>query len=251
MTSLVTTLHDPNGIYRTFIPKTFPQLTALYASIHVVATPQTDANIIDQLRAHGAIVTLNGSSEIGTSRRQAIIEGMKSDAQYFHYCDIDRVMFWQITHPEELKDVVTNQIPNADYIILGRTEEAFNTHPPVQIAAETITNRAFGFIFDGSDSIDTTSGSNGFSRSVAEAILKHSVTKSNANDCEWPTIVDRLTPYAVSIIHTNGLAFETQTFHPDKDVFALSDTIQNWSARIQLAQESIDASVRVHKLSLK
>ena len=91
--------------------------------------------------------------------------------------------------------------------------------------------------------MDVTAGSNGTSLAGATTILAHSIEPTNATDCEWPLIVANQPEMQVQFIETDGLAFETATFFGD-EVFAAADSAENWAKRVQLARESVEASLR-------
>lgn len=244
---LVSTLHDPDGKMAAFIPGCLPHLNSLYAAISVVATGVSSAETLTLLHERGIRVFQDGSAHIGVSRRLALQYGLDDEEiEYLHYCDFDRVLHWTLHYPQELVWLGQKTIPGADYLIIGRTERAFDTHPVAQIENEKLTNAVFSHLFG--SPVDVTAGSCSLSRAVAEIILAHSVELSNATDCEWPMIMHCLpnSRFEVGFVAVEGLEFETVTFY-GQEVFQLSDTPQNWLRRVRLSRESVQAAMRVQR----
>lgn len=246
---MVSTLHVTSDAYLHHLPTTIPQLQTLYRFLAVVATPQSDPRTLLWLEGAGVVVARVGSAEIGSSRRAALQLGLdQGDAGHIHYCDFDRLLHWQMHCPDELQQVVTAQIPLADYSAIGRTEAALATHPPVQIACETLTNRVCSHTLG--RSMDVTAGSNGTSIAAAAHIVAHSSEVTNATDCEWPLLIDNHPALSLQFIATDGLSFETATFFGE-GVYAQADSAENWGKRVQLARESVDAVLRLDQRGAK
>lgn len=218
-------------------------LTQLYQVMAVVATPKTAGRTLALLRDAGAAVWDDGDGQIGKNRRRALAAAMEAgDTPFFHYCDFDRLLHWAHHHPQELADVAKREIPQADYTAIGRTAEAFASHPPVQQELEGMTNDVFSFIFG--QEMDVTAGSAGVGRAAARALLAHSVETSNATDAEWPMIIRRQPDLRVRHIRVQGLAFETVTFYGN-GVYDEAHTAENWAQRARLARQSMAATMRV------
>jgi hypothetical protein len=58
---------------------------------------------------------------------------------HLFYCDFDRALHWIKTYPEELTQIVESP-PDNDYVLIGRTKRAFQTHPKTQTMTEGIGN---------------------------------------------------------------------------------------------------------------
>lgn len=226
-----------------FLADRLSLLTQLYQVMAVVATPETAGETVALLQEAGAAVWDDGDGRIGKNRRRALAAAMEAgDTPFFHYCDFDRLLHWAVHHPQELARVARREIPQADYTAIGRTAEAFATHPPVQQELEGMTNELFSFIYG--EEMDVTAGSSGTSRAAARALVAHSVEMSNATDAEWPMIVQQQPGLRVRHIRVQGLAFETATFY-GTGVYNEVDTADNWAQRARLARESMAAAMRV------
>ena len=247
---LVSTLHDPGGNMRLFLHACLPNLSQIYRFLVIVATSKTDPGTVASLENAGVMVLPDGTKEIGANRRRALRHGLAQEngdgagAPFLHYCDFDRLLHWSLHYPRELRGVVKVKIPAADYLVLGRTPAAFESHPNAQRMTESLTNRVFSFIHG--QEMDVTAGSCGLSRAAAEQIMRHSMEPTNATDTEWPLIIARLAPadLAVSYLATQGLAYETATFL-GAAARAAADHPENWQRRLGLARDSVAAAIRL------
>jgi hypothetical protein len=241
----MSTLHDPEGRMVKFLHQCLPHLVDLYQFLVIVATPTTSQRTTDILVMHQAQVCLEGSEHVGESRRKALKLGLKHrHARHFHYCDFDRLLHWTLHYPDELRSVILNVIPRSDFLVIGRTPEAFDSHPPAQKETEEVVNRVFSFILG--TPMDVVAGSCGMSRPAAEQITQKSIEQSNATDTEWPLIVRHLVKPKLSVeyIAVHGLEFETPTFF-GAETFRRANTPGNWRLRVQLCRKSVEAAIRV------
>lgn len=245
-TAVITTLHDPQGKIAPFLAQCAGDLAKLYSCFIVVATPATSDATLAALIDVGAIVTKTATRNVGESRRRALQLGVEqSQLTHFHYCDLDRLVHWWLHYPDELCQIAAEIELQAGYVAIGRTSRAFETHPQVQITAESLTNRLFSWLFGEQQKIlDVTAGSCALSRQSAELILAHSLELTNGTDCEWPMIIGRCSDLPVLFWQTEGLEFETATFF-GQAVYQLSDSAENWQIRTQLARASTEAAMRI------
>jgi hypothetical protein len=240
---LVSIIHDPEGRMVQAVERSFPELRSWYAAMSVIATPSSDA-AAGLLRTFGVEVQDTASARVGTSRRKALELGMDhSQLEFFHYCDFDRLLHWFIYHPDELRQTL-DVLPGYDFLVLGRTARAFESHPRAQIETERITNLVFSLVF-GKD-MDVTAGACGISRRAAELILSHSQALSNDTDTEWPLIVSTLADNKLRIGYkqNQGLEFETADYYGER-VFLDAESQDNWYNRVRICRESVEAAVRL------
>jgi len=251
MVALVSTLHDPDGRMVQSTQQLLDGLKQLYEAIIVVPTPATSRRLLDTLP--GVVVETLAESNgcVGVGRRHALRLGIESGANHLHYCDFDRVLHWLGHYPTELASVL-EQIVENDYLILGRTDRAFHTHPRVQRDTETITNHGFSLWFG--EEVDVSAGSCGVSRAVAELILKRSTAPTNATDAEWPALVRQAPGLKAGFLKTEGLEFETPDYFPEEIARAgsleawmeeRSSSVDGWIARTRLALDSLEAMMAV------
>ena len=258
--ALIATLHDPAGRMVPFLSSSLPLITELYHSARIIGTPASAAETLTGLEEAGLHVDRDGTAQIGANRRRLLARALgEGDTAFFHYCDFDRLLYWATHHPGELRRVVTEVIPRADYTALGRTPAAFASHPPVQRACEELTNDVFAFLFQttgphrgiaGSErpgeKMDVTAGSCGISRAAARRLVAESREPTNATDAEWPMLVAHADGLTVAFARTEGLAFETATFF-GASAYAEANTADNWQKRVALAHNSIAAAIRVSR----
>ncbi len=248
MVALVSTLHDPGGRMLEAAERLLGRVADLYEAVVVVPTVDTSPRLLRALAGTTTVAPLAESSgAIGVGRRHALRLGLATGAGHLHYCDLDRLLHWIGSYPEELAAVLES-IRQYDYLILGRTRRAFATHPRVQRDTEAITNHAYS-IWHGA-TVDVTAGSCGVSRRAADRLLRRSTAPTNATDAEWPAIIKLSAGYAVGYLETEGLEFETPDYFGDEIAAAgsleewldrRSKPLDAWIARTRLALESMEA----------
>ncbi len=242
--ALVSTTHDPGALQAPFIAETIPKLLKIYERLCVVMTPATHQATADELRRAGVLVRDTATAEIGESRRRALKLGLEqTTASFFHYCDLDRLIYWQLNEPQELSGLVSQKIPTVDFLAHGRTPHAFQTHPPAQIETESLTNIVFSHVFGADRLWDVVAGSCSLSRPAAQYLLSHSTAASNATDTEWPMIISQRPEFAIDYVETSGLAFETELFF-GPETFLRAAEGENWHKRVKLTRESVEAALR-------
>lgn len=222
----------------------------------VLASAATTERSVAELRALGATVEVRGDEDaaifltLGTIRRTALAHGLRTDAQQLHLCDWDRVIHWADTYPDELEDVA-KQIMRHDFLVLGRTARAFETHPRVQRDTEAIINHCFGLAWGAT--WDVTAASRGLSRAAAQRIVEACDEPSIGNDCVWPLFLRSYPDFAIGYRATEGLEWET----PDSYAAEIAGAgglaawlashdanLPYWVQRLVLAHVEIDALQR-------
>ncbi len=251
MVALVTTLHDPTGRMVEPTRRLLTGLRELYEGIIVVPTSATSPLLLEAISEATVQPLAESDGNIGVGRRHALRLGLGSGAQHLHYCDFDRILHWLGRYPQELVSVL-QAIQRHDYLILGRTERAFASHPRVQRDTEAITNHAFSLWFG--QSVDVSAGSCGVSRGAAELLLAGSTAPTNATDAEWPALVRMMEGRRVGYLETEGLEFETPDYYPEEIARAgslerwleeRSRPLDAWIARTRLTLDSLVATLRV------
>lgn len=245
--TLATILHDPEDRQFPVARELWDVLATYYSSICVSASDKVSAEFIEFLREKGAIVRQSVRS-IGEGRRESISMALEQESDTIQYCDFDRVLHWIRTFPHELP-VIAATIANSDFLILGRTERAFASHPPVQQVTEDITNKAFSLAFG--KLVDVTAGSNAMNRKTAEIIVKESRSNINDTDTEWPIMIAEK-GMRVSYLSLEGLEFETPDYYQDEIEEAgsretwIEQTYEKpkmWQYRTEMTQKSVERIV--------
>ena len=114
-------------------------------------------------------------------------------------------MRWAETYPEELRSIVES-IQKHDFLIMGRTKRAFDTHPRFQAETEKLANKVSSLLL-GRD-VDITAASRGVSMGATEIILKHSKAKFCGTDSEWPVIIHCRSSFQIGYVEVEGLEYE-------------------------------------------
>lgn len=197
---LISTIHDPKG--KLFLPAFhyLPALDQIYDSIIISVTDQTNQIVKDV--TNGNISPTQG---MAMGRRRVLQLGLATQADVFHYCDFDRILYWVAHFPKELKELIKIVRSNDDlgkFLVLERTQWAFDTHPLLQRLTEGLVNK----YHSNGRYTDYLSGSRIIPRDLATQILdKSQVNNGAALDVEWVKLLD---PDNVSHFAFNGLAYE-------------------------------------------
>jgi hypothetical protein len=222
---LICVTHDPNGKNISLVRKLSHKLNHIYSDLYITVSEVTDKDLIDELERNRFNVRVIPKKGAAHARREVLKFGLQGSNQHFHYCDFDRLLTWTDKYDYELKDIV-DEIPRHDYLILGRTERAFNTHPIEWIETEKVTNRIFSLELG--QEADVTAGSCGFSRQCAQLISKNS--KDKMTDAEWPMIVHRIGNQKVGYRAVEGLEYT-------EDINGITRQIsesEKWFGRVKL-----------------
>ncbi len=250
-------IHNPNkGIVKN-VTRYFPRISKLYEKMYAIATSATHVDVISVLEAQGVQVIPQtgggvGLEYIGDARRQALQVSIRNDNEYTHFIAFDRLLQWVSSHPNELQEVV-EKIPDYDFLVLGRTPRAFNTHTRCQIETETICNKVISLIIG--KEMDFTCASRGISRRAGEVILEKSRATHVSTDSEWPIIIKYLTDFPIGYIQVDGLEFESlfrapervkeagglEAFKKDRD-----SNPERWLHRIRLAEQICSTAITTY-----
>ncbi|MDX8047147.1 hypothetical protein SH601_14235 [Gracilibacillus sp. S3-1-1] len=118
--------------------------------------------------------------------------------------------------------------------MIGRTSEAFATHPVSWQETESITNKVFS-IEIGFD-CDVTAGSCGLSKAAIELIAQQSQAKMT--DAEWPLIIrNALGKERIGTVNVNGLCLQQINQSTEEEKVAA------WEARVRLSHYIIQSIV--------
>lgn len=213
--ALATTLHDIEGRMAPFIRRYGPEIAPLFTAIGAVATHTTAEATIRSIEEipNGAVARKPERWErrMGRGRRMAVAMAAQEYADFILHIDLDRLLHWIRFRKQELSVLLKERIPAHDFLIIGRSKRAFDTHPSQQTAPESITNDAISEALGWK--VDVTSGCSSFRREVGVAVMEVSVSDDfGTTDTEWPLIA-RLRGFVVGSIETEGLEFETPDLH--------------------------------------
>ncbi len=254
--SLVSTLHDPKGWCIAPLRQQAALLNRLYEHRIVVATTGTSPSVVQALQETGWTIVSSRSSVgvafISDSRRRVLRAGLDSGSTRMHLVDMDRLLHWAEHYPDELERIV-GVIPSHRFLIIGRTERAFRTHPRNQTETESLANRVFSLIYG--RGVDITAASRGVSREAVEVILSGSRGSYFDSDSEWPVLVLNA-GIEVGYVEAEGLEWETRLKRsemamPDGRRVDVKEYYENnpepWVYRTMLAYRIARAALETHR----
>ncbi|AER15035.1 hypothetical protein MKN54_01010 [Streptococcus suis] len=208
---LITTIHDVDGNLLNFLDSTCLRLSSIFNETYVTISDRTCPKVIkkcQELFNNVKIIPKKGAAD---ARRQvlkfALDDENRHRNEYIFYCDFDRVVTWIKTDFNSLQELARKEKFFSriyDYIVIGRTLEAFNSHPDSWKETEKITNLIAELNLQIED-LDITAGASMFSPKYANIIALHS--EHSHTDCEWPFIV-RNHLGKIGSFKTSGLRFE-------------------------------------------
>lgn len=198
-TCLLSTIHDPQGKMYEPIKYLFPRLVNIYDDVIISITGKTHPSIVDAIGKYGDIGPTAG---IAKGRRRVLGLGLQADADYFHYCDFDRILYWAAHYPKQLQHTISDTKGVDKMVILERSDEAWVSHPFLQRLTEWTINCHYS----NGRYTDYLTGSRIIPRQMAEVILSGSkATNGAALDIEWPLIVGLDN---ILYLKVDGLAYE-------------------------------------------
>jgi hypothetical protein len=187
---LITTIHDPYMKLINDIGLYAPIINEIFEETYICISDKTGKTITDICTKNYSNVKVIRKKGAADARRNALkfaISKIKID-QKIMYCDFDRVITWLKLYPKELIEVINRFDGNLDkdYLVVGRTEKAFDTHPSSWKDTEIITNKMSALAFE-IENLDITAGASIFTLSAGKSIAK--LSKHSHTDCEWPKII--------------------------------------------------------------
>lgn len=225
-----------------------PLLETLYNDILVVLASDADEAVRQALAAM-PMVRVVTVDRIEQARMICIQQAVMIDADAVHYCDMDRLIRWVETRPDELKQTVS-RIQGCDVLIIGRTQAAWDTHPRALHDTEAIildvTEHALGHRWD------TTAGSKGFSRAAAQFLAQHDTAAYGlGTDLTWPILLHRA-GFTIEGVAVDGMDWETADRWLDhaadretqrREAIAYDADPAHWVLRVDVARQIIAAGL--------
>jgi hypothetical protein len=203
----------------TFNPRgEIPRLLRLYMHLQapyshrIISLPPTASPAeIEQIKSLAG-VQLIVNDDWSHGRYAALKAAFETGADYLHYVDLDRLIRWVETRPDEWIHTLKH-IQETDCLIIGRTEVAWETHPQVMIQVEKIINSTFSYLLG--HNFDFGSGSKGFSRRAVAFILANSQPENAlGTDTEWPILLHR-GGFQLNEVLVDGLDWEIPDQYQD------------------------------------
>jgi broad specificity phosphatase PhoE len=226
----------------------YPQLRVAYSHAVISLPPSVTADDLSSLRQLPD-VQLHVNADWSHGRYMALNLATESGADHIHYADMDRLLRWIETRPDEWRATL-DRVGQADCLVIGRTPSAWATHPRALVETEAIStglmNRLLG------QELDISAGSKGFSRRAAEFILANSLPRrAIGTDAEWVMLAHRA-GYRVEQVLVDGLDWEIADQHQaqaadldrQRSLAAAYDADSSkWAHRVDIAHEIVEAGM--------
>ena len=248
MTIALAATFNPRGEIPRLL-RLYAQLEAVYSHRIVSLPPTALPQEIEQIKRLPTVqVIVNADWSHG--RYAALKAAFETGADYLHYVDLDRLIRWVETRPDEWKQTL-KRIQESDCLIIGRTEAAWETHPQVMIQVEKIINSTFSYLLG--QNFDFGSGSKGFSRYAAAFILANSRPENAlGTDTEWPILLHR-GRFRLDEMLVDGLDWEIPDQYQDHaaDRQRQNRIAEEYDADLKHWMRRVDDTVNVVKAGLE
>lgn len=238
---------NPRGEIRRF-ERILERLHETYEGICISLPAQPDdpagqAVLLERLA--GSAVSCYINHDWSWGRYMALKLASQSAAPWIHYADMDRLIRWIEQRPDEWLKTLT-LIPTCDYLVIGRTAQAYQTHPAALVQTEAMSNAVISHIVG--TPMDVSAGSKGFSQAAARYVLEHT-TPGHAlgTDGEW-TVLLKHAGFKMAYKEVDGLDWESADRYQanaadglrQKQAAAAYDADPaNWARRTAVAAEII------------
>jgi hypothetical protein len=230
------------------LQRLYRQLHDVYSDVAISLPPWTTGQEQETLAVLPGVQMLV-NSEWSHGRYMALKMGLATTARHIHYADMDRLLRWVETRPEEWQRTV-KAMHQTDCLIIGRTERAYQTHPQALVQTERISNAVVSHFLG--RTMDVSAGSKGFSRRAVEFLLANTAPgRALGADGEWTILLYRA-GFRVDYVEVDGLDWETadryqeQAANGDEQrrLAEEYDTrAENWAMRVQVALEIAQAGL--------
>jgi len=239
-----------------------PILNELYCGMVVIIPPGAGPEVREGLQALGfqaerpegapderARLRYVAAPDWSWGRYLALQKALSGGAGSLQYADLDRLLRWAETRPQELRAAVEN-IRGRDCLIFGRSAAAYQTHPQCLVRTEAISNRVVSYLLG--RSMDVSAGSKAFSRRAAEFILANSRPgRALGTDAEWPLLLYR-GGFRIDYQEVDGLDWESadryQAAAAGSDgqrraAEAVDRDPASWARRVEVALEIVESGL--------
>ena len=252
MSICLTTTWYPRGELARFT-RLLPMLEEKYVSIVVALVQDNDAEVLKEFTSgkfsadKKLIYFVSDYQQSG--RHMALKKTVEVDADFVHYADMDRLLRWAETRPDEWRKVVA-RIEDSDYLVMGRSAAAYATHPQALVRTEAISNHLISWLVG--QTLDVSAGSKGFSRRAAQLIVDHAdPNRGLGADGAWTVLLHRA-GYRIDYLEVDGLDWETADRYQSRSADveqqqklaeAYDKDPAHWAMRVEVAMEIVEAGL--------
>lgn len=105
---LITVTHDPEGKNIELFKTHYRVFHIIYSKIYLTISDETSLEFIQEVQKREIEYRIIPKKGVATARREVLKLSLSGDGQYYHYCDLDRLLTWASSYPEELYQLVTS-----------------------------------------------------------------------------------------------------------------------------------------------
>jgi SAM-dependent methyltransferase len=250
MRIILTSTWNPRGEDGRLVAQ-LQNMREIYAGIVIVLPPAPEEHILALLKEHNLpYVTC---PEWSWGRYLALKTSLELEGDFIHYVDMDRLLRWVETRPEEWRRVVTS-LGSQDCVVFSRSSDAYMTHPQAMIQTERISNLVTSFFLE--KPMDVSAGSKAFSRQAASYLLEQTQPqRAIGTDAEWLILLKRA-GFTIETVEVNGLdyesadRFQTEAADAEKQRRAAGVVDENpkqWARRVEIAHEIVQSALEAQK----
>ena len=235
------------------LERLLPQLEAVYSGLVISFPPVADPQVVQAFNggpyAGRADLLVVVNREWPWGRYMALRTALHIPADHIHYADMDRLLRWVETRPQEWQQAV-QAIQRSDCLVMGRTPAAYSTHPGSLVQTEAISNRVVSQMLG--QEMDVSAGSKGFSRRAVEYLAAHTRPgRALGTDAEWPILLKRA-GFEIGYITVDGLDWESADRYQAQAADAGAQRLaaervdadpQSWQWRVQVAREIVEVAL--------
>jgi hypothetical protein len=244
--ALASTWHPRGETQR--LAKAWKRISETYRAVSIVVP--TDApceQLADEIGAARQLLCPAPSWSRG--RYEALRLAVASEASAIQYVDMDHLLRWIETRPDEWYKV-TGIAAHTPFLVIGRTRQAYSTYPLAISETERPINSLFSRIFG--QETDLCAAARGMSRDVACMLLRESTTvEAFGVDTEWPAIAFRH-GVGLTYVEADGLDWESADRYQSTAADAVRQSQlaalydhdpENWTFRVRAAEAMIKSGL--------
>lgn len=245
MSVSLATAWNPRGELARF-RRLHPLLISVYRDLVITLPPDVDAAVVQTLAAMERVKPVV-TPEWPWGRYLALQHAQAAD--HIHYADFDRLLRWVETRPDEWRQTV-QVVVLSDCLVIGRTEQAWATHPQALRQTEAISNAVFSHLLG--QELDLSAGSKGFSQAAVATLMTNTQPgRALGADSEWVVVLHRA-GFPIDTILVDGLDWETADRHQEAAANSHSQKkaaekydldASHWAMRVGVAAEIVQAGL--------
>ncbi|GAB3747373.1 hypothetical protein [Microlunatus parietis] len=235
---LAATVHDRGGNLLEGLRRLATPLREVFAGFGVLATTRTAPAVVSFLEVDlGANVVRDRPSDehVGAHRREAVRLALEFKPSIVLYSDLDHVMRWIEADRAELEQHL--EVLPADFLVIGRTEDARSACPRRLRLTEAIVNHIYELTTG--RAWDLMFAFRAMSPAAALAIVEHGTENSIASDIEWPMLAEQR-GLSIAYREANGLSYRIVEDFDDEADRHDTDPIA-WVTRVEIANRHAQA----------